>query len=534
MRAVSIVVPVHDRAALTRRCLDAVLAGLPPGCEVIVVDDASRDWTATLLAGYGESVRVIALGENGGYARACNRGAAAALHDTLVFLNNDTEPRSGWLRALCAYADANPAAAVVGAKLLYPTGAVQHAGVVIGQDGFPHNLYGGLPGEHPAVNRSRPLQAVTGACMLVGRAVFEQAGGFDPSYVNSLEDIDLCLRIGRTGAEVHYCHEAVVTHLESASRGREQRFQESVRRWRERWRERAARDDLSIYHQDGLLALEYGDAYPLRMSISPLLASVDAGRESEIETLLESYAGQVSDLLAEVVRLTAITASDSRAQQAAALARPAAGLTRAEPGPTGGAGGRGELDHRDFLARANRLEEQVRELQQQLADGAIGSPGAQQQAASPAAFTASRRLGYRRLVERVRGAVAERVPAGAEVLVVSRGDRALLELEDRVARHFPQDAGGDYLGHHPRDGAEAIAWLEQLRAAGAEYLVLPATAYWWLEHYTSFAGHLRERYPVADCDVCSIYRLDAEPAGRSEQDALSEGPLHAGVVEARA
>jgi GT2 family glycosyltransferase len=277
--AVSIVVPVHGQAALTKRCLDTLLRTLRSRCEVIVVDDASTDETPALLDAYGERIRRLTLPRNAGYAAACNAGAAIARHDALLFLNNDTEPRPGWLPGLAGYARAHPQAAIVGAKLLYPTGAVQHAGVAIGQDGYPHNLYAGLPAEHPAVNRSRRLQAVTGACMLVARAAFERAGGFDTGYLNSLEDVDLCLRLGEQGAQVHYCHEAVLTHLESASRGRDERFERSVARYRERWRDRVVRDDLSIYAQDGLLRVEYGDAYPLRVSISPLLAALGGDRQ---------------------------------------------------------------------------------------------------------------------------------------------------------------------------------------------------------------------------------------------------------------
>jgi len=492
----SIIVPVHGQASLTERCLKTLREELPRGCEVIVVDDASTDSTPTLLASYRDAIRVLSLPANVGYARACNEGAAVAAHDTLVFLNNDTEPQPGWLQSLIAYAREHPAAGVVGAKLLYPIGSVQHAGVAIGQDGYPHNLYAGLPGEHPAVNRSRRLQAVTGACMLVTRRAFERAGGFDPGYVNSLEDVDLCLRIGENGEEVHYCHEAVLTHLESASRGRDERFEVSVARYRERWRDRVRPDDLSIYAEDGLLEVEYPDAYPLRLSISPRLAVVDAGRESEIEALLETYAGQVSDLLAEVVRLTAIAglAPGAPPGQAADSGLEAVGET----------GRGGALDHRGFLAEANGLEEQARALQQRLQD-ARRKPAR----AAPPAFSASRRLGYRRLVDRVCAAVAETVPAGAAVLVISRGDRELVRLEEREARHFPQGADGGYLGHHPRDSEDAIARLEDLRERGAEYLVLPSTAYWWLEHYTSFAEHLRSRYPVTDLGICSIYRLGA-------------------------
>lgn len=486
--SVSIVVPVHGNAALTRACLDAVRADLPAGCEVIVVDDASTDSTPQLLDSYGEEIRTLTMADNVGYAQACNEGAAVASGESLLFLNNDTEPRRGWLRALLDYADQHPAAAVVGARLLYPTGAVQHAGVAIGQDGYPHNLYAGLPAEHPAVNRSRCLQAVTGACMLVGRGVFEAVGGFDTGFANSLEDVDLCLRIGAAGGEVHYCHEAVVTHLESASRGREDRFAKSVHLYRRRWRDRVRRDDLAIYAEDGLLTVEYAEAYPLRMTISPRLGVVDDAREAEAERLLEGYARQVSDLLGEVVRLTAAAGSEVAAPEAAAPAGPAAY-------------GAGELDHADFLREANRIEEEVRNLQLRLEragdEAAVGSRP----------FEASRRLGYRRLIERIRAEVADAVPAEASVLVVSRGDRALLELDGCEAQHFPQDGRGGYLGHHPRDSDDAVDRLESLREAGAEYLVLPSTAYWWLDHYARFARHLRARYPAIESGACTIFGL---------------------------
>lgn len=500
----SVIVPVHGRAALTERCLNATLDTLPSGCELIVVDDASTDGTPALLGSYGEAIRVLRLTSNLGFARACNAGAELAAHDLLIFLNNDTEPRPGWTQALLRYAQRHPAASVVGAKLLYPTGAIQHAGVVIGQDGFPHNLYAGLPSEHPAVNRSRRLQAVTGACMLVRRGVFERVSGFDCAYVNSLEDVDLCLRVGEAGGEVHYCHEAAVIHLESASRGRDDRFEQSVARYRERWRERVRRDDLDVYADDGLLRLEYSGGYPARIAISPLLAVVDSGRESEVERMLEAYAWQVSDLMAEVVRLTAVSGAevkwspadaDRRARQSAeAQCNPADANRRASKSVG--------FDHARFQETANHLEAQVCDLQRQLEQAQLtphdeDRPG----------FTASRELGYRHLVSRVRAKVAEHVPAGAAVLVISRGDRELVKLDGCEASHFPQGADGRYLGHHPRDSDEAIAGLERLRRDGAEFLVIPSTAYWWLDHYRAFGERLRRDCSVADLGVCAIYRL---------------------------
>ena len=103
-----------------------------------------------------------------------------------------------------------------------------------------------------------------------------------------------------------------MTHLESASRGKRDRFQQSVELFRERWRNHARRDDLAVYVEDDLLEVEYADGYPLRLGVSPHLAAIDAGRENEIEGLLEAYARQVSDLMSEVVRLTAQVAGDPR------------------------------------------------------------------------------------------------------------------------------------------------------------------------------------------------------------------------------
>jgi GT2 family glycosyltransferase len=302
---VSVVVPVHGRAGLTARCLERVLADLPADCEVIVVDDASSDETPSVLAGFGGAVRVLRLERNRGFSLACNAGAEVAQGELLIFLNNDTEPRPGWLAALVDHADAHPEVAVVGAKLLYPTGTVQHAGVVFGQDGYPHNLYAGFPADHPAVDRPRRLQAVTGACMLVRRTAFERARGFDPGYENSLEDVDLCLRLGQKGEEVHYCPRAVVVHLESATRGHEEKFERSVALYRERWRQRVRRDDLETYAADGLIEVEYPSAHPLRISVSPQLAAVERsdGHEAELEPLLRSAGRRVAGLQREVVRL---------------------------------------------------------------------------------------------------------------------------------------------------------------------------------------------------------------------------------------
>lgn len=489
MTAVSIVIPVHGRAHLTERCLDLVLEGLDDGCEVVVVDDASADRTPELLAGYGERIRAVRLEENAGFATACNRGAAAAAGERLLFLNNDTEPRPGWLTALRRYAEAHPGSTVVGAKLLYPTGAVQHAGVVFGQDGYPHHLYAGFPGEHPAVSHPRRLQAVTGACMLVERTAFEEAGGFDPAFHNSLEDVDLCLRIGAAGGEIHYCDEAVLVHLESASRGRDDRFERSVSLYRERWRDRVRRDDLDAYVADGLLAVEYADTHPVRLGVDPALAVVDRGGEEEIERLLEAHARQSADLLHELLRLTAASAGTDTASSRCA------GTNASASDPSA------EFDRDGFLRRVHAVEEEIRQLQAEAAPVTKIEP--------------SSTLGYGNVVERIRDEVEEWVPADAKVLVVSRGDRELVRLGEREVAHFPQAENGEYAGHHPADSEAAIAELERLREAGVEYLVLPSTAFWWREYYPDFLSHLARRHYRVEASTCEIFKLEAEQARSS-------------------
>jgi hypothetical protein len=119
---------------------------------------------------------------------------------------------------------------------------------------------------------------------------------------------------------------------------------------------------------------------------------------------------------------------------------------------------------------------------------------------------------YERLVDRIRVRVDGVVPAGARVLVVSRGDDELLELDGRHGAHFPQLEGGVFAGFYPADSDEAIAQLERARQAGADYLLFPRTSLWWLDHYAEFAAHLRRRYAeVAGDDDCLIFAL--EPSG---------------------
>jgi hypothetical protein len=121
---------------------------------------------------------------------------------------------------------------------------------------------------------------------------------------------------------------------------------------------------------------------------------------------------------------------------------------------------------------------------------------------------------YEELAPRLAAAVEELTPVGAIVLVVNKGDEALLRFAGRSGWHFPRSASGQYAGHHPLDGRWAVEHLEQLRAAGGAYLALPSTYYWWFEHYPELERHLRARYErlPAPEEVCRVYRLLDLPA----------------------
>jgi GT2 family glycosyltransferase len=254
----SIVIPVHNNSAYTEACIDRLLerGNLNRPFEIIVVDDGSTDNTPSLLEHYGRRIRSLRLSPNHGFSRACNAGAAAAQGEFILFLNNDTLPEPGWLEALCDVFREHPRAGIVGAKLLYPDGTVQHAGVSITVDRFAHHLYAGFRSDHPAVNRPRRMRAVTGACMLVRADLFRSLGGFDTGYVNGWEDSDLCLRAGQAGWETHYCPSSVVVHFESVSRAAESPTERNNRRiWVQRWQSSVEQDQLTYMLEDGLLEI---------------------------------------------------------------------------------------------------------------------------------------------------------------------------------------------------------------------------------------------------------------------------------------
>ena len=131
---------------------------------------------------------------------------------------------------------------------------------------------------------------------------------------------------------------------------------------------------------------------------------------------------------------------------------------------------------------------------------------------------------YQDLVTRVRDCASRTIPPGGRVLVVSKGDDLLLQLGTCHAAHFPQETDGRYAGYYPSNSTAATEHLEALRGRGAEYLLFPSTAMWWLDHYADFRRHLHSRYRVlASEPACVIFSLRAArfTEGAASQDLLA-------------
>lgn len=217
---VSIIVPVYNQLAYTVRCLKS-LAQHETRCtfEVIVMDDVSTDDTAEVLSQI-EGLRYVRNEENLGFLRNCNKGAALAKGNYLVFLNNDTVVLPGWLDGLHNTFTQVPSVGLAGSKLIYPDGRLQEAGGIIWNDASGWN-WGRLGSpDHPRFNYMRDADYVSGASIMIERQLFQVLGGFDERYVPAYyEDTDLAFAVRAKGYRVIYQPRSAVVHFEGISSG---------------------------------------------------------------------------------------------------------------------------------------------------------------------------------------------------------------------------------------------------------------------------------------------------------------------------
>jgi GT2 family glycosyltransferase len=223
---VSILICTRDRADLLHKCMDGLLNHTDYAqFEVILVDNGSVERDAlTLLAALGANPRVTVLRQTGpfNWAASNNAAAARAAGEILLLLNNDIEVREpGWLREIAAQA-VQPGVGAVGAKLIYPDGRIQHAGLSVDDGGVPKHLFrfaeAGAPGPYGLMCLAREVWAVTGACLAVPREIFEAVGGLNEALPIAANDVEFCLRLGALGYRVIFTPWAVLAHHEQATR----------------------------------------------------------------------------------------------------------------------------------------------------------------------------------------------------------------------------------------------------------------------------------------------------------------------------
>jgi O-antigen biosynthesis protein len=214
---VSIIILNWNKLEYTKKCIESIEDNTAyQNYEIIILDNGSTEpGTKEYLR--GSRHKTVLSSRNLGFAKGNNKAVPFAAGDMLLFLNNDIIAYKGWLEAMLKTIDEYPDCGIVGSKLLYPDGTIQHMGVAIGHKGSRYHLYKGYPADILPAITVNECEAVTGACMLMERDIFMSVGGFDEGFVQGSEDIDLCFKVRNLGLKVVYCPSSVLTHFEQVS-----------------------------------------------------------------------------------------------------------------------------------------------------------------------------------------------------------------------------------------------------------------------------------------------------------------------------
>lgn len=247
---VSIIIPNKDHVDDLKKCIDSIITTTTyENYEIIVVENNStkeRTWEYYQKIKALSNVKVVIWDEKHfNYSAINNYGAQFVQGKYIVLLNNDTEIISGdWLQEMLMFVQRNDVGAV-GAKLYYPDDTIQHAGLGIGLLTLAGHYHRNFPRNHPGymgrLIYAHNVSAVTAACMMVPRNVWDEVNGLDESFEVAFNDVDLCMRIRKAGYLIVWTPYAELYHYESKSRGlddtpeKQKRFEGEVKRFQERW-----------------------------------------------------------------------------------------------------------------------------------------------------------------------------------------------------------------------------------------------------------------------------------------------------------
>jgi GT2 family glycosyltransferase len=259
---VSIIVPTKDQLPMLQRCIETVLEKTEyPHYEILIIDNNSEtpeaiEWLANMEAVGGQKVRVLRYPFPFNFSAMNNRAASEARGDYLVLMNNDIAVlRADWLDKLLNHAQ-RPEVGIVGSKLLYPNATLQHAGVVLGLRGPANHPFSGESATSPGYMQRRwldqDLSAVTAACLIIRKSIYDDVGGMDEeAFKVSYNDVDLCLKVGNLGYLTVWTPHALLLHEGSVSqtaelsverKRKEQRFASEQDAMYAKWLPKLARD----------------------------------------------------------------------------------------------------------------------------------------------------------------------------------------------------------------------------------------------------------------------------------------------------
>ena len=237
---VSILIPTRDKCQLLRQCLESIDRNTDyRNYEIIVLDnDSAEPETLAYFKEVAGKVKVHRCPGRFNFSAINNLGAARAKGEFLLFLNNDTQViRREWMSAMIEQAQ-RPEVGAVGAKLLFADGRIQHAGIVLGIWGMVGHAFRFKPGDAQhyfgLADVIRDCSAVTAACLMMRRSLFDEVAGFDEKLSIEFNDVDLCLRLRQRGYRVVYTPLALLYHYEGATRRRTHNpsdLEVFVRRW---------------------------------------------------------------------------------------------------------------------------------------------------------------------------------------------------------------------------------------------------------------------------------------------------------------
>ncbi|MBS1736085.1 MAG: glycosyltransferase [Bacteroidetes bacterium] len=217
---VSIIIPVYNGWAMTYKCLKSIYENTKETAyEIIIADDGATDETKN-IENYIRNITVIKNETNLGFLDNCNNASKRAQGEFILFLNNDTEVRPGWLSSLTELMQRDPSIGMTGSKFIYPDGKLQEAGGIIWKDASAWNFGHKKSPDAPEFNYVKEADYISGAGIMIRKKLWEEIGGFDRRYAPAYcEDSDLAFEVRERGFKVVFQPLSKIIHYEGYSHG---------------------------------------------------------------------------------------------------------------------------------------------------------------------------------------------------------------------------------------------------------------------------------------------------------------------------